>query len=1058
MVNYNLQQAPQSAMQTITPVTRFESADNLKELGNLISGLETSAIQGYTKGLTDAAKEKEREDLNAFQKEVSAFMQESQRIQMPHSQMRVGLQEIQDRHPLTKPAERTAILKAEGFENIKPAMSRVAETDEAAEAERLAEENKKLRQIGTEMVGAFNATNMSGEELEDIGRKAIASQQIVDFAASVDNDSSASNGAKQGALSMAANEIAKGVNIDAVNTLQNGGRIDKVWYNTQLEGIYSRLVTEKEMLPNSAKYIAEKSLEIWKPFVEQSDISLEDQKKYAGQVLSTTKDILNTALMRGTGISPEYIPLFTTPGLLKDEDRLAIIKAVNETVTNRGALKDLVGSLAGGRVNEDGTVNLPALGEGVSAAIEGMPLTDNQFSLIMMGTVDANNGNLAASLRNPSRNKTADAMYNFEWINEKLNTNPQALINTARKSPANANAIKNNYTNGVIGLLANDMIEAAVDTKGALSYSNGYIKSTEPFKDEESINKLNRVLINARTANRNIGGVLLDEDKLSEMIEAGINSFKLNLPNVEPQRTTTKTPENMTEAITSGTFLDKNATRISPVMAAGKAGDTERQAALLERSEDPEVFLHTIDGMLKGGATGAAVGGAIGSSAGGVGAGPVAFFGGVFGAASGGIRGFAEAKGTTPGEALLTGINAAEEGIQKRLPESLTMPRAAMRRAVEGFYQGITAPSEKETENIKSTGMQEELQSFRKNQETLDNIERAAYNAADFGEETMQKITPTLNRAGEALGELNEAALSAGETVLNSSRDDLINATIRDLEALENEFSQSAGDVGEAISNFAQKTTDTAREILRLAKEGVIELPEETEERLSNDIKNVEWKWYKEKEARELYKRTMTGSKATEEQKLVATQEVVNYLNSFKDYRDLPDGTTKAVPGDTINNLKEEEGFFKKVEKDSLGYPTIGYGFKLDTLENMWKAKDKYGDALRNVIPDFEKFKNGTLKKNGTVANSILNILYASAKERAINFIGKDNFDKLSHSQKEAVVDIFYNQKNANKYTGMRDAIIRGDFERAAYEIVNSKAAREQITGRATRNAWKMLH
>ena len=58
-----------------------------------------------------------------------------------------------------------------------------------------------------------------------------------------------------------------------------------------------------------------------------------------------------------------------------------------------------------------------------------------------------------------------------------------------------------------------------------------------------------------------------------------------------------------------------------------------------------------------------------------------------------------------------------------------------------------------------------------------------------------------------------------------------------------------------------------------------------------------------------------------------------------------------------MDNIKANEGFSEYVYRDSLGFLTVGYGFKCDSLTNdeLELNKNKYEPMLFNYIKNYSK-------------------------------------------------------------------------------------------------------
>ena len=135
-----------------------------------------------------------------------------------------------------------------------------------------------------------------------------------------------------------------------------------------------------------------------------------------------------------------------------------------------------------------------------------------------------------------------------------------------------------------------------------------------------------------------------------------------------------------------------------------------------------------------------------------------------------------------------------------------------------------------------------------------------------------------------------------------------------------------------------------------------------------------------------------------------------------------------------LERLKREEGFRSEVYIDSEGFATIGYGNK---LSNKKYPQTKEGEAQAR-----EDFDNKFVTEE-EASKELERYVQEQAVPDAISFVGVETFDKLSESQQEALISMSLNlgKSTLNKFQGVKKALQKGDFETAAYEALNSKAA-----------------
>jgi lysozyme len=120
--------------------------------------------------------------------------------------------------------------------------------------------------------------------------------------------------------------------------------------------------------------------------------------------------------------------------------------------------------------------------------------------------------------------------------------------------------------------------------------------------------------------------------------------------------------------------------------------------------------------------------------------------------------------------------------------------------------------------------------------------------------------------------------------------------------------------------------------------------------------------------------------------------------------------------------IKHHEGFSHKPYKDTMGKLTIGYGRNLDD-------------------------KGISREEAGILLN--YDLVECATDLRALF----ENFDELSETRQAVLMDMRYNlgPKGFRSFEKMIAAVRRGDFDRAADEMMDSKWA-----GQVGRRAWEL--
>jgi lysozyme len=147
-----------------------------------------------------------------------------------------------------------------------------------------------------------------------------------------------------------------------------------------------------------------------------------------------------------------------------------------------------------------------------------------------------------------------------------------------------------------------------------------------------------------------------------------------------------------------------------------------------------------------------------------------------------------------------------------------------------------------------------------------------------------------------------------------------------------------------------------------------------------------------------------------------------------------PQGITVA------DYIKQNEGYDPRIYNDTKSIPTTGYGFNL-------KA-----DHVRSYIP--KEVLQGKRALQQKEADEIFMQLFGQAEKDARQYIGNNVFDSMSIPQKTALVDMSYNLglTKLMKFEEMKKALLKGDFDTAAKEMLDSKY-RQDVPNRALRNS-----
>ena len=140
-------------------------------------------------------------------------------------------------------------------------------------------------------------------------------------------------------------------------------------------------------------------------------------------------------------------------------------------------------------------------------------------------------------------------------------------------------------------------------------------------------------------------------------------------------------------------------------------------------------------------------------------------------------------------------------------------------------------------------------------------------------------------------------------------------------------------------------------------------------------------------------------------------------------------------------DTKKEEGFRSKIYKDSKGIKTVGQGFNVEDPVTASMVPKEVVEGKRDI----------TKAENDSAYDKRM----ALAKSDARNYLGSDVYDKLPKAKQEVFDDMSYNMggPSLSGFVNLKKAMVKGDHETAAKEILNSKYARDDVPARAKRNA-----
>jgi GH24 family phage-related lysozyme (muramidase) len=144
--------------------------------------------------------------------------------------------------------------------------------------------------------------------------------------------------------------------------------------------------------------------------------------------------------------------------------------------------------------------------------------------------------------------------------------------------------------------------------------------------------------------------------------------------------------------------------------------------------------------------------------------------------------------------------------------------------------------------------------------------------------------------------------------------------------------------------------------------------------------------------------------------------------------------------------IQAHEGLRLSVYNDTVGHPSVGYGFNLD---RPGAAAD-----LASIGADYNAIRSGQASLTQSQASQLFALDLANARQVAQRMVG--GFAGLSAARQAVVVDMAFNLgPRMGTFHNMLGAIGAGDFSGASQEMLDSLWA-TQVKGRANEDATLM--
>lgn len=553
--NYNLQQAPESSMQTIESYKRYELKDDLNFLGNVLDTSERTLKKqlDLTKKQNDAILEQLFDD-----KVTEAINEHTRTPGASRSQLDNDINQLlwDPQFRTLTMATKNAILNQRNYQRpIIPSVEAEKITSEA-EAKKTAEEQQRYIDLTNAYEPRELFDNMTTEAKIAKGRQLAAQQQFNLEVIPPFLTSDMSETDKKQGLMITANSLSKAIGNTILEQLKTGD-ITPEWMNAQKLEMFKQLVA-RGYPEEFAQYAIDTATRPYDGLLGQIKQSREDAVKYAQQRKGYLEDLINAREMEVLGTTPsrmdDYVRNFQ---YFDPEIQVKIQPLMEKQFTTAEQIRNLPG------------FSTPqAVFDNFQYFFGSPTATSNQ----KMNATTAGNSSLGdmydEAVKN-GENKSKDYQdtmsYNIRTLVENIADNAPAFAEAYKKysSPESKAEYQRQFGRMLEAAFNNDLAKLGREAMGAVSYKNGEFFSSNSL-DKNRIAELNGLLGNLRAINRTLGGDVFDEKKLTALIKKGLTDNALHISNT-PKR-----------GFVQGMLEDFSTTIMSPIVGIGRlVGDED---------------------------------------------------------------------------------------------------------------------------------------------------------------------------------------------------------------------------------------------------------------------------------------------------------------------------------------------------------------------------------------------------------------------------------------------------------------------------------------------------
>lgn len=550
LINYDLQQSPESAMKTGDIVDRYEWAPGIQQLERTAEGA-LNAYEKYQKRLKeDAAKQQkiqENIDESSYEREMRQLSIELDTVPNVTSSERIRrIQEIDDMYSHLDPAKRSAIRKTTGLGdeyNISYNLS-------TQRGQEFVAQQKELDNSYMNLARAFagdKVDSMTPEEQIQLGKKIenekLLNNSNIQYLTSGNVDESLAPSVQTTSALSLQNAITE----DANRHISAGGSLDYEWVNNEAAVMLNQL-QNSGYSPEQAAALTQKSMMYYRRNAdylaknqdEAAKVKANSKKMMADQYAVNLQDMtgmpldVNLALLNNL----QYITdLEAKQKALGTIDQLYAARLNNYTANSYLTPSTLYNASALNSVARPGaSIQAPAASLMYALGHQG-EFTRGQLTnqgLVLNEVLNANTVSPTERLEMTQENVdaylNASANNAAKWTEMTQELLPALTDQFDKATPEQKRLIKDSYNKTMYNFLEDTLEKVARDTRGAITYSDGVLTSNYKF-DRDTLKEANSILNEMRNISYNSKGATDGWKEVDNRIKRLVADKSLGLEN-----------------------------------------------------------------------------------------------------------------------------------------------------------------------------------------------------------------------------------------------------------------------------------------------------------------------------------------------------------------------------------------------------------------------------------------------------------------------------------------------------------------------------------------------